>query len=78
MHTGDPTEKALLALGHAVLSERKRRHLSQEELAHASGLHRNYVGRLERAEVNPTYDSIVRLALALEMKPSELVTASGW
>ena len=78
MHTGDPIEKALIALGHAVRSERKRRHLSQEELAHTSGLHRNYVGRLERAEVNPTYDSLVRLALALEMKPSDLIVASGW
>lgn len=39
--------------------------LSQERLAHESGLDRSYVGRVERGEHNLTFVSLVKIARAL-------------
>lgn len=47
--------------------------LSQEQLAHAAGVHRTYVGHVERGETTPTLYSIVRLANALSIAAGELV-----
>lgn len=47
---------------------------SQEDLAERSGLHRNYVGGVERAERNIGLDNIVALANALGVPPSQLLT----
>lgn len=55
---------------------RRRRlalNLSQEELAERAGVHRTYVGMLERREKNVTIYNIWRLASALEMEPSDLL-----
>ena len=61
------------ALGRAIRALRDKSGLSQEELGHASGLHRNYVGGLERGELNPSYTSIIKVASALGVRPSELI-----
>ncbi len=47
--------------------------LSQEELANRTGLHRNYIGMIERAERTPTLLVVERLARALQTKASELI-----
>jgi transcriptional regulator with XRE-family HTH domain len=60
------------ALGLAVREVRKRRGLSQEELAHASGLHPTYISGIERGLRNPTWASIGRLCAALDIRVSEL------
>lgn len=60
------------AFGKAVRRLRRQNELSQEALGAATGLHRNYVGQLERSEISPTLPTILRLAAALEVKPSEL------
>lgn len=51
---------------------RDERGYSQEELAERAGLHRNYVGGVERGERNVALENIVRLAKALAVKPGDL------
>jgi transcriptional regulator with XRE-family HTH domain len=51
---------------------RRRRGLSQEELAGASGLHPTYLSGIERGLRNPTWRSIGRICEALRVPPSQL------
>ncbi len=64
------------ALGRSIRRSRSRRGISQEELASLSGLHRTYVGGIERGERNPSYTNIVRIAEALGERPSQLLAAA--
>ncbi len=52
---------------------RQIRGLSQEELADIAGLHRTYVGSVERSERNISIDNMERLATALEVDITELL-----
>lgn len=47
--------------------------LSQEQLAERAGIHRTYVGMLERCEKNVTIYNIERIAKALAVEPAELL-----
>ncbi len=47
--------------------ERASRGLSQEQLADLAGLHRTYVGSVERSERNVSLDNIEQLAKALDL-----------
>lgn len=69
----DLKKKALLKFGKHIRDIRKARDLSQEKLAEKMGVHRTYIGMIERGEKNPTYITILRLACALKVSISELV-----
>jgi len=56
-----------------VASLRLQRGLTQQTLGDLAGLHRTYVGAVERAEVNVSIDNIDRLANALSVDPSMLL-----
>lgn len=62
-----------VAFGAAVRQLRTERGWSQEELAHRSGLHRNYVGGVERGELNPSLASLHKLARAFGVNASVLL-----
>ena len=65
--------QAHAALGRAVRDLRHGRGISQEDLAHLSGMHRTYLGGIERGERNVSYTNLKRLARALEVPASELL-----
>lgn len=52
---------------------RLQRGMSQEELAHLAGLHRTYVGSVERGERNVSIDNMERLAQALGLDVADLL-----
>jgi len=62
-----------VAFGLAVRRLREEQGISQEELGLRTGLHRNHVGQIERAELNPTLGSVEVIAEALAVSPSELI-----
>ena len=35
-------------------------------------VHRNYIGRVERAETNVKFDSVIRLSVGLKVRPEQL------
>jgi transcriptional regulator with XRE-family HTH domain len=63
----------LKQFGERVRSLRIAKGLSQEKLAELSGLHRNYIGGVERGERNIGILNIFKLSQALEVSPSELL-----
>lgn len=65
-------EPILLAFGQRVQELRKARNLSQEKLAELAGVHRTYIGMIERAEKNITLCNIERIANALKVEIKEL------
>ncbi len=65
-----------VALGRAVRTFRVERGFSQEDLAHRSGMHRTYLGGIERGERNVSYANLKRLALALEVPASQLLAVA--
>ena len=60
-------KQVLISFGNKVRRERLKRELSQEELAERAGVHRTYIGMIERAEKNITLTNIEKIALALEI-----------
>ena len=64
------------ALGRAIRELRTERGLSQEELSLKSGVHRNYIGGVERGERRPTVTTVARLAEALDVQASDVLRAA--
>lgn len=64
-------------LGMAIRRARKEMGVSQEDLAFKCGLHRTYVGSVERGERNLSLENIVRISNALGRRPSALLAQAG-
>lgn len=62
----------LVKFGNIVKEERLKQNLSQEELAQIVGVHRTYIGMIERAEKNITLVNIQRIAKGLNMSINSL------
>ncbi len=61
------------AFAEVVREQRAKKGVSQEDLAHDAGLHRTYVGLIERGLRNPTIEVGHALALALGTTLSDLI-----
>lgn len=61
-------------LGQNLRAYRKARGLSQEAFADVIGVHRTYMGGLERGERNLTLKSLEKIAAMLDEEPLALLT----
>lgn len=68
-HAGKPV---LVALGKKIRDTRMKKGVSQESVALASGLDRSYFGGIERGEHNVAVANLEKIAVALNIKMSEL------
>ncbi|MDD2037499.1 helix-turn-helix domain-containing protein [Pseudomonas putida] len=60
-------------LGQNIRERRMLIGLSQDDLAHACGMDRSYMGRIERGEVNLTVEKLYRIATQLKCQPHTLL-----
>lgn len=60
-------KEVLIKFGNKVREERQRLGISQEELASRAGVHRTYIGMIERAEKNITLENIKKICKALSL-----------
>lgn len=56
-----------------LVEARRRRELSQDELAERAGMHRTAISLLERSGRDPRLETIVKLARALRVTPTALL-----
>lgn len=62
------------AISITIKEIRKRKGLSQEDLALISGIDRTYISGIERKNRNPTINSIEKITSALEVSNSEFLS----
>ena len=65
-------KEVLIKFGNKVRERRAELNLSQEELATRAGVHRTYIGMIERAEKNITLTNIEKIAKALGLSLAEI------
>jgi transcriptional regulator with XRE-family HTH domain len=58
--------------GSHIRELRSQKGFSQESFADQCGIHRTYIGGLERGERNPTLVTILRISSALGISPAKL------
>jgi transcriptional regulator with XRE-family HTH domain len=58
--------------GQTVAELRVKEGISQEELAFRCGIHRTYIGAIERGEKSPTLNTIYKISKGLNMSMAEL------
>lgn len=69
----EKNDNLVLLLCEEVRERRQKLNLSQSEVSRRSGLHRSYIGDLERGARNLSVKNLARVALALNISPSSLV-----
>ena len=67
------TNTILDVLAHNLQELRKGRGLSQEKLAEKAGVHRTYIGMIERSEKNITLLNMEKIAIALNVEIIDLL-----
>lgn len=70
-------QRVLREFGLRVRNLREAQEISQERLAERTGMSRNYLGSIERGEVNPSLLKIASLAQALKVSLAELCLEVG-
>lgn len=67
------SRRMTVGLGRAIRARRESSGASQEGFADAVGLHRTYVGGIERGERNPSFANLCRIAEGLRVRLSVLL-----
>jgi transcriptional regulator with XRE-family HTH domain len=67
-------EQLVFAVSMILRDRRETLDISQSDLARKSGLHRSYIGDLERGSRNLSLKNLSRLAEALELAPSKMLS----
>lgn len=62
-------------VGRNLKAHREAKGLSQEAFADVLGVHRTYMGGVERGERNLTLKSVEKIAAKLDLEPLELLRA---
>jgi transcriptional regulator with XRE-family HTH domain len=60
-------------VGRTLRAYRRERGLSQEKFAELLGIHRTYMGGIERGERNLTLRNVERIARCIELEPLALL-----
>ena len=60
-------------MGDKIRSYRKQAGFTQEQLAEKADLHHNFIGEVERGNMNISLDSLMRIAKALKVKAHSLI-----
>mgnify|MGYP001160671825 CR=1 FL=1 len=68
----------MAGLGQVIRARRIELDLSQESLAHLAGIDRSHMGKIERGERNVTLLNVKRIADALKVSPSVLLSNAGF
>jgi transcriptional regulator with XRE-family HTH domain len=69
----EPLSPATRALGERVRARREALGLSQEALAHQTGVHWTFLGQVERGRRNLSLHNLLKVARGLGVDPAELV-----
>lgn len=69
----EPKSEASRILGLRLRERRLALSLNQETVAHLAGLNVSNYARIDRGHGNPTFYTLIRLAIVLGMEPSELL-----
>jgi transcriptional regulator with XRE-family HTH domain len=67
-----PRSQAHIAFGEAVREIRKKQGLTQQEVSEAMGAPATFISDIERGVRNPSWSTILALAEAMKVKPSEI------
>ena len=62
------TTQITKSLGNKFRSARKKANLTQEEVAERTDMHVNYYARIERGEINTSYEKLHKIAKVLKIK----------
>lgn len=70
----EPISPATRTLGQRVRTQREALGISQEALAHQSGVHWTFLGQVERGRRNLSLHNLLKVAAGLGIDPAELVS----
>ncbi len=66
-------ESFIINLGVHIRQLREKQNLSQQDLANDCNIPKSQIARIERAKINTTVRTLIKIANALEIEPKELL-----
>ena len=69
-------ETFMLNLGIHIRQLREKKNMSQQDLANDCAIPKSQIARIERAQINTTLKTLIKIANALEIEPKELLNFS--